>query len=183
MKRYVEGLRFGMLLQLAIGPMCLLVFHTAQNTGFFHALTLVAAIAFADGLYILLAGIGASKLLERGGVKRVIRTVGGSVLMLFGLNTVLNVWGINLIPAFSVAADAGNLFFKGLLLTLSNPLTILFWGSVLTAKIVEDDLQREELAVFSVGLVSATLFFMTGVAALGTVLKAFIPSGITMVMG
>ena len=34
MKRYFEGLRFGMLLQLAIGPMCLMVFNTAKNQGF-----------------------------------------------------------------------------------------------------------------------------------------------------
>ena len=34
MKRYLEGLRFGLLLQLAVGPMCLMVFNTAKNVSF-----------------------------------------------------------------------------------------------------------------------------------------------------
>ena len=33
-QRYFSGLRFGMLLQIAIGPMCLMVFNTAKNAGF-----------------------------------------------------------------------------------------------------------------------------------------------------
>lgn len=33
-RRYFEALKFGMLLQLAVGPMCLLVFNTAKNSGF-----------------------------------------------------------------------------------------------------------------------------------------------------
>lgn len=31
MKRYLEGLRFGLLLQFAVGPMCLMVFNTAKK--------------------------------------------------------------------------------------------------------------------------------------------------------
>lgn len=48
MKWYLDGLKFGMLLQLAIGPMCLLVFNTAKNMGFINALSLVSAIALID---------------------------------------------------------------------------------------------------------------------------------------
>ena len=44
MKKYFEGLKFGLLLQFAVGPMCLMVFNTAQNTGFLVALSLVIAI-------------------------------------------------------------------------------------------------------------------------------------------
>ena len=62
--KYLDGLKFGMLLQLAIGPMCLMVFNTAKNTGFLVALSLVIAIALVDASYITLAGLGASKLLN-----------------------------------------------------------------------------------------------------------------------
>ena len=43
-KRYFSGLRFGMLLQIAIGPMCLMVFNTAKNAGFWVAMSLVLMI-------------------------------------------------------------------------------------------------------------------------------------------
>ena len=34
MRKYFEGLKFGLLLQFAVGLMCLMVFNTAQNMGF-----------------------------------------------------------------------------------------------------------------------------------------------------
>ena len=48
LKKYFDGLKFGMLLQIAVGPMCLMVFNTAKNAGFFVALSLVLAIAIVD---------------------------------------------------------------------------------------------------------------------------------------
>ena len=175
MKSYFEGLRFGMLLQLAIGPMCLMVFNTAQNSGFFPAFSLVLAIALVDAFYIALAALGAGRLLEKERAKKLVPLLGVAVLLLFGVNIALGAFGRGFIPGLAVDAPVGSLFVQGLILTLSNPLTVVFWGSVLTAKIVEDGLRRRELAVFSGGAVSATLLFLTAVAALGTVLGSFIP--------
>ena len=62
MKKYLSGLKFGMLLQLAIGPMCLIVFNTAKNSSFLLAFTLVLVITLVDAFYIILAGLGVSKL-------------------------------------------------------------------------------------------------------------------------
>lgn len=57
LKLYLDGLKFGMLLQLAVGPMCLLVFNTAKNAGFWVALSLVLAITLVDAFYIILAAM------------------------------------------------------------------------------------------------------------------------------
>ena len=73
LKRYFSGLRFGMLLQIAIGPMCLMVFNTAKNAGFGVAMSLVLAVALVDAFYIALASIGVSKLLEKDSVKKVFK--------------------------------------------------------------------------------------------------------------
>ena len=182
MKSYFEGLRFGMLLQLAIGPMCLMVFNTAQNSGFFPAFSLVLAIALVDAFYIALAALGAGRLLEKERAKKLVPLLGGAVLLLFGLNIALGPFGYGFIPGLSVNAPAGSLFLQGLILTLSNPLTVVFWGSVLTAKIVEDGLQSKELTVFSAGAVSATLLFLTAVALLGTGLRSFIPETVSAIL-
>ena len=56
-QRYFSGLRFGMLLQIAIGPMCLMVFNTAKNAGFWVAMSLVLAVALVDAFYIALAAL------------------------------------------------------------------------------------------------------------------------------
>ena len=182
MKSYFEGLRFGMLLQLAIGPMCLMVFNTAQNSGFFPAFSLVLAIALVDAFYIALAALGAGRLLEKERAKKLVPLLGGAVLLLFGLNIALGAFGRSFIPGLGLDAPAGSLFLQGLLLTLFNPLTVVFWGSVLTAKIVEDGLKSKELTVFSAGAVSATLLFLTAVALLGTGLRSFIPETVSAIL-
>ena len=182
MKRYFEGLRFGLLLQLAVGPMCLMVFNTAKNVSFLVAMSLVLAIALVDAFYILLASLGVSKIMEKKRVKTVFKIVGSLVLILFGLNIILNVFDINIIPGLDLKPNTSNIFLQGLILTLSNPITIVFWGSILTTKIIEDGLKKKELAIFSVGLVSSTVFFLSLVAVLGTVLSEFIPETVSNVL-
>lgn len=182
MNKYFSGLKFGMLLQIAIGPMCLMVFNTAKNTGFRVAMSLVLAITLVDAFYIALASIGVSRLLENDKVKTSVRIVGSLVLIIFGLNIILGVFGINIIPGLDLKPTSGNIFIQGLILTLSNPLTIVFWGGVLTTKLIEDKMNRSDLFIFSAGLVSATIFFMTAVAILGTMLSGFIPPKISDIL-
>ena len=181
-KKYFDGLKFGMLLQLAVGPMCLMVFNTAKNVSFLVAMSLVLAIALVDAFYILLAGLGVSKLMEKKNVKSVFKIIGSLVLVIFGLNIILNVFNINLIPGLNLKPNTTNIFIQGLILTLSNPITIVFWGSVLTTKIIDDGLKKKELVFFSIGLVSSTIFFLTFIALLGTFLSGFIPESVSNVL-
>ena len=139
-KKYFNGLKFGLLLQIAVGPMCLMVFNTAKNVGLLVAMSLVIAIALVDAFYILLASLGASKLLGNEKVEKVVKIVGAIVLMIFGLNIILNVFGINIIPGLNLNPNSSSAFIQGIILTLSNPITIVFWGSVLTTKIIESNI-------------------------------------------
>ena len=159
-----------------------MVFNTAKNNGFFAALPLVLAIALVDAFYITLASLGVSKILENKKVKNISKILGAAVLVLFGLNIILGVFGINFIPALNLEPTTTNLFLQGLVLTLSNPITIAFWGSVLTVKIIDEKMTKKELAVFSSGLVSATLLFLSLVAVLGTILAGFISKNISDIL-
>lgn len=78
-------------MQLAVGPMCLMVFNTAKNVSFLVALSLVLATALVNAFYILLAGLGVSELIEKKNVKAIFKIVGSLVLVIFGLNIILNV--------------------------------------------------------------------------------------------
>ena len=178
MKTYLDGLKFGMLLQIAIGPICLMVFSTAQNAGFRHAMAFAAAAALVDAFYIVLAALGVSRLLEKENRKKAVRLIGGLVLIAFGLGIALSVFGIDILPGLRIQTDTSSIFIQGLIMTLSNPLTIVFWGGVLTAKIADEGLQKRELAVFSCGAVSATILFLTCVAALGTAFSTFLPNSV-----
>ena len=97
----------------------------------------------------MLAGLGASKILERESVKKVIKVLGTIVLVIFGMNIILNAFGIHMIPGLALQPNSSSAFVQGIILTLSNPITIIFWGSVLTTKIVEDCFGKKELFIFS----------------------------------
>ena len=125
------GLRFGMLLQLAVGPLCLLVFNTSMRYGFLTGLQVILAIALIDALYITLSCLGISAVINRTGVKTVIKLVGCCVLVLFGINIITSAFNLAFLPGVTLLTNfAGcSLFIQGLLLTASNPLTIIFWDT------------------------------------------------------
>ena len=182
MKKYIEGIKFGMILQLIIGPMCLLVFNTSRTKGFVFTIPLILVIALVDVIYISLACIGVSNILKKKKLIKIFKLVGALVLIIFGLNTILNVFGINIIPGFKINLTTKNAIIQGFLLALSNPITIMFWGSVLTTKIIEDKMKKKDLIKFCFGLVSATLLFLSFVAFISSLLGRFIPLSISKII-
>lgn len=174
----IKGFRFGMLLQLAVGPMCLLVFNTSAANGFLPGFLLVLAIALVDAIYITLSGFGVAVMINNTKARLVMKLFGAVVLVLFGTNMILGELGIQLLPILSIATDTGNhsVFLKGLLLTASNPLTILFWSSVFSAQVIENGLNKPQLTLFGTGCVLSTLVFLTAVDVAGLVAGAFLPN-------
>lgn len=172
-----KGLKFGMLLQFAIGPMCLMVFNTSTTNGFWSGFTLVLAIALVDGLYITFSGLGIAVIINQQKVRRVIIWLGCIVLVLFGINTIAGAFHISLSPNMNFISNGAkqNIFIQGLLLTLSNPLTIIFWSGVFSAQVAENNYNRKQLALFGFGCVLSTLFFLTAVAFCSSLLKGFLP--------
>lgn len=179
-----KGLKFGMLLQLAVGPMCLMVFNTSATHGFVYGMCLVAAIALIDAFYIALSCFGVAAIISRPRVKSSVKLIGCLILALMGANMLCGAFGKALIPGISLFTAAGSerLFFQGLLLTASNPLTIIFWGGVFTAQMIENRWSNKQLFLFAVGCLLSTLFFLSGVALLGSVVSSFLPLFIIRVL-
>lgn len=180
----MQGLRFGMLLQFSIGPVCLLAFQTSVGRGIPQALLLILAVALVDTAYIGLAVAGVSALLKLDRVQKAVRLFGGIVLILFGLDMVLRSLQFKLLPQLSVfsVSNESNLFFQGILLTASNPLTIVFWSGVFSAKVARSDSGVKNLLFFGFGCVLATLLFLSAVAALGRAVGLFLPLGVLTVL-
>lgn len=177
------GFRFGMLLQLAVGPMCLLVFNTAASRGFFNSFKLVLAIALIDALYIFLACVGVAKLISKPAIKKSIKFFGGTVLMIFAINILFGAFGFKFLPAFSLSASNTNsIFLKGIVLTASNPLTIIFWSGVFSSQIAENHYMPLQLVFFGLGCVLSTLSFLTAVGLFGTFVSSFISQRIIRVL-
>ena len=61
----LTGFKFGLLLQLAVGPICLITFNLALAEGFLKGAVFAAAITLVDALYISLACIGLSETIKK----------------------------------------------------------------------------------------------------------------------
>lgn len=173
----LQGLRFGMLLQLSIGPVFVLVFQTAIAGGFFAAEGAVLGAVLVDAFYIAAAILGLGTLINRSKrIRGALRWIGAIVLILFGLITVLGAFQISVLPklGLSLDAQAGGAFFQALLLTLSSPLTIVFWAGVFASKMGEERMEQRDAFLFGAGAVLATLLFLTLTALLGGTLGAFV---------
>ncbi|MEX1378376.1 MAG: LysE family transporter [Eubacteriales bacterium] len=171
----LKGFRFGMILQFAVGPIALFIFQVAVNSSFITAFTGCIGVALVDMLYIVLAILGIGTLLGKySGVKNILKYFGGIVLVIFGLSIFLSAIGISILPSISAGADIKNVFLKSIILTISSPLTIIFWAGVFSAKLAEEKIIKKDMYVFGMGAVCSTLFFLTLISGVGVFANSFL---------
>ena len=176
----LKGFKFGMLLQFAIGPVCIYIFQMASLKGFFLAETGVLGVALIDGLFIFAAIFGMAVIIEKRNVKLIMKFFGAAILFFFGISTILGQFNIDILPVINVKniSNSTSVFGSAALLTASNPLTILFWAGVFSVKIAEENLGRNEIYKFGFGALLSTAFFLTLIAFLGNFAKIFMSADI-----
>jgi len=173
----LKGFRFGMILQIAVGPLCLFIFQTAVTSGFFTAMIGVLGVVMVDALYILAAIFGIGIIIGKyKNLKKMIKYFGSIVLIVFGISIILEVFGFSLIPSLNFLSKQSmeSIFLKVLVLTLSNPLTILFWVGVFSTKLSEANMNRKDMYYFGLGAVLATISFLTLVSITGIFVNNFL---------
>ena len=160
---FLKGLRFGMIIQFAIGPVCLFILSTAINTNFMNSLIAVFAVVIVDAIYIILAIFGIVSFIKIPKYQLIFKVLSGLIVLLFGINIIMNNIGFNFIPNINLFSfnKESNSFIYAFVLTASNPLTILFWSGVLSSKIIDDNLKNKDLKYFGFGCISATFIFLT----------------------
>lgn len=180
----LKGFKFGMLLQFAIGPVCLFIFQMASVKGFYIAETGVLGITLIDGFFIIVAIIGISSIIDRTNVRTFLKIFAATVLFVFGLSTVLSEFNVNLLPSLSIQniSNSKNVFISGIILTISNPLTIIFWAGVFSSKIAEQKMKRKDLYSFGFGALLSTLFFLSLIALGGSFAKEILSTNVIEIL-
>lgn len=189
-KEIFRGFKFGMILQIAIGPICIFIFQTACKYGFFMGEMGVLAAVLVDTIYILAAIWGVGILIEKNqNAKKYLKFFGAIVLIIFGVNNILGTFNISLIPSLNLDGNqsSNNIFLTTLILTLSSTLTIVFWAGVFSTKIVEEEMTKKEIYIFGAGAVLSTLFFLSFISLLGKITNSFISDtaikGLNIIVG
>jgi len=179
-----KGFKFGMLLQFAIGPVCIFIFQMASLKGFYSAEAGVVGVALIDGLFIFAAIFGIASVIEKKNVKLGLKIFGAVILFVFGISTILSQFNINLLSGLSMHNNysSDNVFIKAVILTASNPLTIIFWAGVFSAKISEEDMKRKDIYSFGFGALLSTIFFLTLIALIGNFAKSFLSTSVIQIL-
>lgn len=172
----LEGFKFGMLLQIAIGPVCMYIFSLGTSHNFIEAQSGVLGVVLADGLYMSLALLGMSSFIKDEKVQRKFNVFGAIIVILFGLELLLGYFGISILPKFNIFNKAGGElpFLKAFFLTAANPMTILFWIGVFSTKLSNSNLDKKETGSFGLGALLATLVFLSLVSFVGTLTNSFL---------
>ncbi|OGZ02726.1 MAG: hypothetical protein A2946_04065 [Candidatus Liptonbacteria bacterium RIFCSPLOWO2_01_FULL_53_13] len=176
MKIFINGLTTGLILQLAIGPVFFFIANVTIQRTIFDGLAGVLAVTFVDYFYITLAILGIGKLLENNKVKRTFGIISSVVLAIFGIIIIRGITGAGITAsAISSSTDLFSSFASVFFLTISSPMTIVFFTSLFTAKAVEYNYAKRELLLFGFGTGMATLLFMGTSVLVFSLIKGNIP--------
>ena len=172
----LDGFKLGLALQVGgIGPICLLLFQIASIAPLSAALQGVWGATAVDALFMAVSVMGIMRLINK--FRRfsgLFRTVSGIVIALIGLsfclmatshhsNIVQDSWNFN------------NVFLTVFCLNLLNPVAIVCYTGIFTAKAVSSEYHHRQLIMFALGVLAATPLFLSFVTILGHYGTAFFP--------
>jgi threonine/homoserine/homoserine lactone efflux protein len=172
----LNGFLTGLLLQIAIGPVFFFILNISLQKTAIDGWVAVIAVTLVDYLFIALAVLGVGKLLEKPKIKRALGITSSLVLVLFGLIMILSIHPNSDIPISNHVIESNTIasFMSAFLLTLSSPLTIVFWTSLFAARAIEKGYVQKQLIFFGIAAGMATLVFLGSSVTLVSILKASI---------
>ncbi|MGE4589273.1 MAG: LysE family translocator [Acidaminococcaceae bacterium] len=170
-----NGFKFGLLLQLAVGPLCLMTFNLALTEGFFKAVVFASSVTLVDALYISLACVGLAETIKKSKLTPWLNYAGSFILIFLGGNLLISAVTTagSSLPFLSPFGTPYKIFAQGFMLTVTNPLTVIFWGSIFSLQIVEKKLSDTQLRLFAAGCILSSTFFLTIIACLGSLATPF----------
>lgn len=187
-KIFKNGLATGLLLQLAIGPVFFYIVNLTLQKSIIDGLIAVVAVTIVDYLYITLSIAGIGKVLEKKIARNIFGIISSIVLMLFGALIIKGIAASS--PQTAVIVEPGSLlssFLSVFFLTISNPITIVFFTSIFAAKVVEYNYTERDLFIFGFSVGSATFIFMGFSVILFSLLKHHVPQvliqGLNLLVG
>lgn len=174
--KLIDGFKFGMVLQFVLGPVFFFVFQTSMIKGLIPALLATLGVTAIDALYILLAVVGVGQLIEKNKkIETFLKYFGSLILIIFGIFLLFDTLRGDLSTSFNVADAAyQNPFLTAAILTLSSPLTIIFWTGVFASKTINENMKVNELTLFAIGALLSTLIFLSATSILGNFTKLFV---------
>ncbi|MBD8071502.1 LysE family transporter [Bacillus sp. PS06] len=154
MSVFFSYILLGLSLAAPIGPVNAAQIDRGIKNGFLHAWLVGVGAVVADGIYMLIVYFGVVQFIDTPMIKTFLWLFGAFVLIYTGIESLFSAGQIQSRKNRDQHEHPFRAFLSGFLMSLTNPLTILFWlgifGSVLakTASIYE----KSELILYSAAI-------------------------------
>ena len=171
----INGLLFGLLLSVLIGPVFFSLIQNSIEKGFKAGFFMAIGIAASDTIYIFITYLGVSQLTENESFNIWLGGIGGTIMLAFGLVSIFKpvpTKGIK--PHKEDATGWFTQICKGFFLNGINPFVLFFWISI-ASKVSLD---------FEYTTNQATGFFITVIATVLTtdILKSYFSTKLSTIV-
>lgn len=182
MKAFLNGLITGLVFQLAVGPAFFFIVNTALQKTTLDSVFAAVGVTAADYVFIILGVLGVGKLLQNKKSKKAFGYLGAIVLMLFGIFIVQSTDPTAVQTENLETSNLLSSFIAAFLLTISSPLTIVFWSGLFTSKVIELGYTKKELFMFGLSCGLATFIFLGLSGLILSLTKTAVPVELIMIL-
>ncbi|QCJ43928.1 amino acid transporter [Bacillus sp. S3] len=183
MNVFLSYILLGLSLAAPIGPINAAQIDRGIRHGFLHSWLIGVGAVVADGVYMLVVYIGVVQFLETAFMQTFLWFFGCFVLMYTGIETFMNAGKINL-EYVRGKEPLVKSFFSGFFMSISNPLTILFWlgiyGSVLAKTAAVYD--TSQLVLYSSAIFIGLLMWDIMMAGVASSFRKYLTSRLLVVI-
>jgi threonine/homoserine/homoserine lactone efflux protein len=132
MMAFLNGIGFGMILAVLIGPVFFSLLQTSLHKGVKAGTLMAAGVVISDAFYIFICYMGLSQLFENAKFQDWLGLIGGCIMLVFGIAALLKkVKAQPAVEARLVSLNKGEFHYlaKGFVLNFINPFAIAIWIS------------------------------------------------------
>ncbi len=155
-----NGLIFGLLLTILIGPVFFSLIQNSIEKGFWAGFFMAVGIASSDALYIVITYLGISQIINNETFNLWLGGIGGAIMLAFGLVSIFKPVPVK--GAKQGHEESSGWFrqvCKGFFLNGINPFVLFFWISIASKVTLNYQYDNYEATTFFVTLI-ATVFGM-----------------------
>lgn len=158
MQFILEGLTFGLILSISLGPIFIALTQTAIEKGARAGITVASGVWISDFIIVGLFYFFISKIsttVESEAFQFWIALIGGLFLMSFGFFSFFRKVELDYTVRKHVYKDYIGFWLKGFLINTLNPFTFLFWLTTISTRVIAESITSREA-----GLFLASILFM-----------------------
>jgi threonine/homoserine/homoserine lactone efflux protein len=169
----VRGLVLGIGAAAPIGPVNVQIARRALTRGFWAGFALGCGAVTVDVTYAVLASLSLGPLLTRPMIDRAVSVIGAAVLAYLGIGCLRSAARPPEIGAGPGVSSSARNYFTGLIMTATNPMTLVFWFATVPSSVVPNPAHpTRDLLLVCAGVFASTIGWVCGFAGALAVAKS-----------